>query len=52
MSVVVVVVVVAVVAVVAVLLFAYVRVRVLVCSVIQDTWCSVTRAGCLPPAPR
>ena len=49
MSVVVVVVVVVVVAVV--LLFVYVCVSVLVCFVIEEAWCFVTRAGCLPPAP-
>ena len=41
-----------VVAVAVVLLFVYVSLRVLVCSVIQEAWCSVTRAGCLPPAPK
>ena len=46
----VVIVVVAAVAVAVVLLFAYVCLSVLVCFVIQETWCSVTRAGCLPPA--
>ena len=35
---------------VAVVLFVYVCMRVLVCSVIQEVWCSVRRAGCLPPA--
>ena len=45
------VVVVVVVAVAVVLLFVYVCLRVLVCSVIQEAWCSVTRAECLPPAP-
>ena len=44
------VVVVVVVAVAVVLLFVYVCLRVLVCSLIQETLCSVTRAGCLPPA--
>ena len=32
-------------------LFAEICLRVLVCSVIQEGWCSVTRSGCLPPAP-
>ena len=50
-GVVVVVVVVVAVAVAVVLLFDYVCLRVLVCSFIQEAWCSVTRAGCLPPAP-
>ena len=43
--------VVVVVAAAAVVLFVYFCLRVLVCSVIQETWCSVTRAGCLPPMP-
>ena len=37
--------------VVVVLLFVSVCLRVLVCSDIQEAWCSVTRAGWLPPAP-
>ena len=45
------VVVVVVVAVAVVLLLVYVCLRVLLCSVIQEAWCSVTRAGCLPAAP-
>ena len=37
---------------VAVVLFGCVCLRVLVCSVIQEAWCPVTRARCLPPAPK
>ena len=46
-----VVVVVGVVVVAVVLLFVHVCLRVLVRSVIQEAWRSVTRAGCLLPAP-
>ena len=37
------------VAVAAVLLLVYVYLRVLVCSVIQKVWCSVTHVGGMPP---
>ena len=44
-------VVVVVVAAAVVLLLVYVCLSVLMCFVIQEAWCSVTRAGCLSPAP-